>query len=244
MVLFPLGRVPGLLHLLLDALLRVAMAPGIVVEDHGLSCHDLLELFLALLQLLLLGWSLTNRIGFRRRVLLQIHAGLLRFFVNAQLACHLQSEEGKAGKSSGPSDDHQRHNRLCSNSSAADTSHAARVGFADGLAAESIPGMVMVEALPPVKKACCEQPPHAAEAVNWARIHRVVNLQLLEQHRGPLVDEGSDEANGKGAAALHVAARGRDGDEASENAVAQATDIVLLVDAKAEHEDRQATSSR
>mmetsp|Transcript_42208 Transcript_42208/g.100591 ORF Transcript_42208/g.100591 Transcript_42208/m.100591 type:complete len:245 (-) Transcript_42208:156-890(-) len=243
MVLFPLGRVPGLLHLLLNALLGVAVAPGVIVEDHSLSCHDLLELFLALLQLLLLGWSLTNRIGFRRRVLLQIHAGLLRLFVDAQLACHLQCEEGDTGKSSGPEDDHQRHNRLCSNSSAADSSHAARVGVADGLAAESIPGVVVVKALPPVEKTCCEQAPNAAEAMNRARIHRIINLQLLEQHGRPLVDEGSDEANRKGTAALHVAAGGRDRDQSGKNAVAQATDIVLLVDAKADHEDRQATSS-
>ena len=50
-----------------------------------------------------------------------------------------------------------------------------------------------------------------------------------------LIDQASDDGDGKGAAALHVATRRCDGNKAREDAVAEATDVVLLGHGQTQH---------
>ena len=131
---------------------------------------------------------------------------------------------------------HQDHDAVGSKSTAVDAGLASCIGRGDWHASPSAPGMVMVEALAPVKEGHCQATPNAAEAVNRAGIHWVINLQLLEKHRCTLVDNGSDQSCGKSTTTFHAAAAGCNGDQACEDAIAQATNIVLLHDEVTKHE--------
>ena len=57
-------------------------------------------------------------------------------------------------------------------------------------------------------------------------VHRVIDLQLHQEHGGGLVDDAPDEARHEGAAAFHGAAARGDGDQARQDAVAQAAHVV------------------
>ena len=46
-------------------------------------------------------------------------------------------------------------------------------------AAPSTPAVVVIKTLAPIEEGHCHASPDATEAVNWAGIHRVINLQLL-----------------------------------------------------------------
>ena len=85
--------------------------------------------------------------------------------------------------------------------------------------------MIMIEALAPVEQTGRKDSPDATEAMNWACIHRVINLQELEEHGRALVHEGPDQTNGKGTAALDIAAGRCDGHQPREDAVAKATHL-------------------
>ena len=104
--------------------------------------------------------------------------------------------------------------------------------------------MVMIKTLSPIKEAACQHTPNATKAVNWCGVHWIINLQLLNEHGRTLVEKCSNQSSSKSTAAFHVAAACRDGDQACKNAIAQATNVILLCDGVAKDEDSDSTSSR
>eukprot|EP00972_Heterocapsa_arctica_P081589 12027122-Heterocapsa_arctica.AAC.1 len=69
-----------------------------------------------------------------------------------------------------------------------------------------------------------------------ACVHGVIDLELLLEHGAEHEEDGSDEADEEGRAAIDVAASRSDGHETREDAVAHRTDIVLLRDDVGYHE--------
>ena len=138
-------------------------------------------------------------------MLLDIHTDLLRVLVDAQESCHLQSKEGNPRERSGPKDDHDDQDALRTDRGAANAGLASRVRIAHWHAAKAGPAVVVVNALAPIEETGCQHAPDATEAVHRTGVHRIVNLQLLQQHGRGLVHQGTNQADGKGTAALHIA---------------------------------------
>mmetsp|Transcript_30970 Transcript_30970/g.49745 ORF Transcript_30970/g.49745 Transcript_30970/m.49745 type:complete len:257 (+) Transcript_30970:423-1193(+) len=74
-------------------------------------------------------------------------------------------------------------------------------------------------------------------------IHRVVDLQLHEQHGHKLVDDGTNETSSHRRARLHVRTACGDRHQARENAVAQPAHVILPGDEVAQGEDSDASDS-
>ena len=89
----------------------------------------------------------------------------------------------------------------------------------------------VIEALAPVEQTCSKHHPDSAEAVDLACVHQVVNLQLLKEHGGRLVNNGSDQSNSEGSATLDASAGCCNRDEPRQDVVGKPANIVLA------HED-------
>ena len=157
-----------------------------------------------------------------------VHASLFHLVSDAQQFCDLQQEESDGSKSARPQDDHQNHDDLGSDGSAADASFAGTVII--GHAAKSAPTMIVIKTLAPVEQSCRQQTPYAAEAVHRAGIHRVVDVQFLQEHGRGLVKKGRNKASGNGTSRFHAAATCCDGHQPTKDAIAQSSHIVLVRD--------------
>mmetsp|Transcript_144860 Transcript_144860/g.367630 ORF Transcript_144860/g.367630 Transcript_144860/m.367630 type:complete len:527 (-) Transcript_144860:203-1783(-) len=111
-------------------------------------------------------------------------------------------------------------------------------------ATPAAPPVEVVHAGAPVEKDCSKNTPRTTGTMHRKGIDRVVDLQLLQEGGGALIDEAAKDADEQRGSALHVAARRGDRDQAREDAIAHAADVVLPEDRKAERQHHQATRCR
>ena len=114
------------------------------------------------------------------RVVMRIKAHLFDMVTDAKQTGDLQQEETNGGQGTRPKYNHQDHDELNSNSNATNVFLAITVVIFH--ATKSTPSMVVVDTPTPVEQACGDDSPGSTKAVDWAGIHRVINVQLLEKH--------------------------------------------------------------
>ena len=188
------------------------------------------------------GWRLrirTQSISLGWRVMMRIDAHFLHMFAVPQQACHLQDGESQCSEATRPKDDDQDHDKLGCNSTATDAGLAGSIIILH--ATEAAPTMVMVNAPAPIEQTCSDEPPGTAEAVHWAGIHWVINLELLQQHGSSGIHKTANQTSGKSTATFHITTACGDGHQARQDPIAQSTHIILLCDDVSEQEDGDAT---
>ena len=188
------------------------------------------------------GWRLrirTQSISLGWRVMMRIDAHFLHMFAVPQQACHLQDGESQCSEATRPKDDDQDHDKLGCNSTATDAGLAGSIIILH--ATEAAPTMVMVNAPAPIEQTCSDEPPGTAEAVYWAGIHWVINLELLQQHGSSRIHKTANQTSGKSTATFHITTACGDGHQARQDPIAQSTHIILLCDDVSEQEDGDAT---
>mmetsp|Transcript_921 Transcript_921/g.3724 ORF Transcript_921/g.3724 Transcript_921/m.3724 type:complete len:438 (-) Transcript_921:390-1703(-) len=178
-------------------------------------------------------------VGLEWGVLRRVHALHLRFLVAPQQACHTQGHEDERGHATRPEQDHDdlhdiRRERL------AESSLSAAVSRIVLATAPAVPAVVVVNTCAPIKEGSREDTPGAASTMHRGGVDGVVDLDFDQQGGGALVEEGADDADEHGRSTLDVAAARRDGDQAGEDAVAHAADVVPPVHDVAQDEDDQA----
>ena len=188
------------------------------------------------------GWRLrirTQSISLGWRVMMRIDAHFLHMFAVPQQACHLQDGESQCSEATRPKDDDQDHDKLGCNSTATDAGLAGSIIILH--ATEAAPTVVMVNAPAPIEQTCSDEPPGTAEAVHWAGIHWVINLELLQQHGSSGIHKTANQTSGKSTATFHITTACGDGHQARQDPIAQSTHIILLCDDVSEQEDGDAT---
>mmetsp|Transcript_913 Transcript_913/g.3672 ORF Transcript_913/g.3672 Transcript_913/m.3672 type:complete len:281 (-) Transcript_913:840-1682(-) len=179
-------------------------------------------------------------VGLEWGVLRRVHALHLRFLVAPQQACHTQGHEDERGHATRPEQDHDdlhdiRRERL------AESSLSAAVSRIVLATAPAVPAVVVVNTCAPIKEGSREDTPGAASTMHRGGVDGVVDLDQLQEAGGELVQNGTNEADENGRSTLHIATTCGDRDQAGEDAVAHAADVVLPVHREAEQKHAQAT---
>eukprot|EP00443_Scrippsiella_acuminata_P114026 CAMPEP_0115613844 /NCGR_PEP_ID=MMETSP0272-20121206/21799_1 /TAXON_ID=71861 /ORGANISM="Scrippsiella trochoidea, Strain CCMP3099" /LENGTH=408 /DNA_ID=CAMNT_0003049703 /DNA_START=86 /DNA_END=1311 /DNA_ORIENTATION=- len=78
------------------------------------------------------------------------------------------------------------------------------------------------------EEAQCQDAPEAAYPVNWEGVHHIVNPELLQQHRGALVEQAAHDADHDRLPRLNVGAAGGDRHEACQDPIAEAAHVQEL----------------
>mmetsp|Transcript_86588 Transcript_86588/g.229511 ORF Transcript_86588/g.229511 Transcript_86588/m.229511 type:complete len:288 (-) Transcript_86588:847-1710(-) len=179
-------------------------------------------------------------VGLTRGVLPGVNPDVLCLRVDAQATGQLEHEEDDAGEDPRPGNYDADHDEVRQQGVDKQALHAFAILV--GHAAEAAPAVEVLEADAPVEEERSKHAPDAAGAVDRDSVHRVVDLELLEQHGASLVHKSADEPDREGTSGLHVAAGGRDGHQAGQDAVAQAAHVVGVREYVPQEEDGHAAS--
>mmetsp|Transcript_108316 Transcript_108316/g.151241 ORF Transcript_108316/g.151241 Transcript_108316/m.151241 type:complete len:235 (-) Transcript_108316:1061-1765(-) len=169
-----------------------------------------------------------HSIGLGWGVMMRVHAYIFHLLTHAEGTCEFQEGKDDGRQDARPHNHHADQDELCANGCASNTGLAGFIGVRH--APEATPAVVVIHALAPIEETASQHTPNAAEAVHWRGIHRIIDLQLLQQHGRSLIDDATDQACGKSTSTLHVATASRDGHQACKDTVAKATHIVFLRD--------------
>merc|ERR1719197_1097268 len=131
---------------------------------------------------------------------------LLVFFIHTQEARHLDDGEQDAGEESCPDEDYNKANAL----------HPETRSQWDPRSVQITADAEVVD----VEESNRNHAPDPASAVNREGLHRIVDLQLLQELPGPAIDGTSDEADEDGRTRMNVTAAGGDGHKPTEDPAA------------------------
>mmetsp|Transcript_30655 Transcript_30655/g.69831 ORF Transcript_30655/g.69831 Transcript_30655/m.69831 type:complete len:433 (-) Transcript_30655:170-1468(-) len=151
-------------------------------------------------------------VGLAGRVLHDVRALLLELVAEAQDVEELHGHKQDEAQAPGPQDDEDERHELDG-----ELVPAVAPAVEDAVAAEALLGVA--------EEAEGHDAPDAASAVHGEGVHDVVHLELLEEHRAALVDQPADEPDQHSLPALHEGAARGDGDEAGQDAVAEAAHV-------------------
>mmetsp|Transcript_45357 Transcript_45357/g.122258 ORF Transcript_45357/g.122258 Transcript_45357/m.122258 type:complete len:200 (+) Transcript_45357:25-624(+) len=158
--------------------------------------------------------AVPHAVGLARGVLPGVHPDVLCLRVDAQATGQLEREEDDAGEDPRPGNYDADHDEVRQQGVDKQALHANVLLV--GHAAEAAPAVEVVIApkRSHVEEDRGEHAPDAASAVDWDRVHGVVDLELAEQHGRELVQDGADQPDHHRGSSLHVAAGRGDRHEA------------------------------
>mmetsp|Transcript_89286 Transcript_89286/g.174743 ORF Transcript_89286/g.174743 Transcript_89286/m.174743 type:complete len:164 (+) Transcript_89286:170-661(+) len=158
-----------------------------------------------------------------------VRAGQLEFVGMPEHPEDAQGKHDHAAEAPNPDDDHESGEQLGAH---------LTLSVEAAIAAEAILGVA--------EQAEREEPPKAASAMDRDGVDNIVDLEHRQQHRSSLVDEAANAPDDDRLPRLDEPATGGDGDEACEDAVAEAADVQELRGdhLRAQEEDQQAGHAR